>query len=242
MKKIFLLSVTSLLISTLFAQENPATQQKKKPINLSGRANDHFLVQLGYTAWNGIPDSINNAGLSKSVNVYFMFDFPFKTSPKLSVGVGAGIGSDQIKFSKTYVGIKDATTTLRFTDQSDTTHFKRTKLATVYLEAPVELRFTADPLNSDKSFKAALGVKVGTMLNAHTRYKDLENTSGGLINSYTLKEASKRFFNTTRLCVQGRIGWGHFSLYGSYQVSALFKDGVAAVIRPYSVGLTLSGL
>jgi hypothetical protein len=171
-----------------------------------------------------------------------MFDFPFKTSPKLSIAVGAGIASDQIKFSKTYVGIKDATTTLLFTDQSDTTHFKRTKLVTAYLEAPIEFRYTADPMNSDKSFKFALGVKVGTMLSAHTRNKDLESENGSSINQYVMKEASKRFFNTTRLSAQARIGWGHFSLYGSYQISALFKDGVAAVIRPYSIGLTLSGL
>ena len=242
MKKIALLSVTCLVLSSLFAQENPETSRKKKPINLSGRANDHFLLQLGYAGWAGIPDSINNSGLSKSLNIYFMLDFPFKTSPKLSVGVGAGIASDQIKFSKTYVGIKDATTILRFTDQSDTNHFKRTKLVTAYLEAPVELRFTADPLNSDKSFKFALGVKVGTMLSAHTRNKDMETQSGSSINQYVMKEASKRFFNTTRLSAQARIGWGHFSLYGSYQISALFKDGVAAVIRPYSIGLTLSGL
>ena len=242
MKKIFLLFFCSLLIVSLFAQENPDTKKKKKPINLSGRANDHLLVQLGYTGWNGIPDSINQGGLSKSINVYFMFDFPFKTSPKLSIGIGAGISTDQIKFSKTYVGIKEKTTTLQFIDQSDTTHFKRTKLGTAYLEAPIELRFTADPLNSDRSFKFALGVKIGTLLSAHTRNKDLEDENGTSINQYVMKESSKRFFNTTRLSAQARIGWGHFSLYGTYQLSALFKDGVAPVIRPYSIGLTLSGL
>jgi hypothetical protein len=242
MKKIFLLFFCSFLIVSLFAQENPESSKKKKQINLSGRANDHLMVQLGYTGWNGIPDSINQGGFSKSINVYFMFDFPFKTSPKLSIGIGAGISTDQIKFSKTYVGIKEKTTTLPFIDQSDTTHFKRTKLGTAYLEAPIELRFTADPLNSDKSFKFALGVKIGTLLGAHTRNKDLEDANGTSINQYVMKESSKRFFNTTRLSATARIGWGHFSIYGSYQLSALFKDGVAAVIKPYSIGLTLSGL
>jgi hypothetical protein len=242
MKKIFLPAVICLMTSSLFAQENPEPQKKKNPVNLSGRANDHLLIQLGYTGWAGQPDSINNGGLSKSINVYFMFDFPFKTNPKLSMAVGAGVSSDHIKFSKTYVGIKESGSVLRFIDQSDTSHFKRTKLATAYLEAPVEFRFTADPMNSGKSFKFAIGVKIGTMLNAHTRNKDLEDKNGNLINSYLMKESSKRFFNSTRLSATGRIGWGHFSLYGSYQVSALFKDGAAAVIRPYSIGLTLSGL
>ena len=155
MKKTLLLFIACLGLISLYAQENPETTKKKKPINLSGRANDHLLLQIGYAGWSGIPDSITTKGLSKSINVYFMFDFPFKTSPKLSIGFGAGVASDQIKFSKTYVGIKDQTTTLHFTDQSDTTHFKRTKLVTAYLEAPIELRYTADPMNSGTSIKFA---------------------------------------------------------------------------------------
>jgi|SRR6185503_10970428 len=238
MKKTLLLFIACLGLISLYAQ----APKNKKPINLSGRANDHVLLQIGYAGWSGIPDSIKTKGLSKSINVYFMFDFPFKTSPKLSIGLGAGVASDQIKFSKTYVGIKDQTTTLHFTDQSDTTHFKRTKLVTAYLEAPIELRYTADPMNSGTSIKFAIGVKVGTMLSAHTRNKDLENEGGNVLNQYTMKEASKKFFNSTRLSATARLGWGHFSVYGSYQISALFKDGVAAVIHPYSIGLTLSGL
>lgn len=244
MKKLALIALSCFLVQTLLAQDStavPATK-KKEVINLAGRANDHFMLQLGYTGWAGAPDSINIGGFSKSFNVYFMFDFPFKTNPKLSMAFGPGISSDHIIFKKTYVGIKDNTQTLRFIDQSDTTHFKKTKLNTTYLEAPVEFRYTAQPLNSDKSFKFAVGVKVGTMINAHTRNKNLENAAGNSLNSYTMKETSKRFFNTTRLVGTARVGIGHFTLYGSYQVTSLFKEGVAAEVRPYSIGLTLSGL
>ncbi len=243
MKKIALFVFSSLLLNSLFAQDSTKTIKKKKdPINLTGRANDHFMLQLGVTNWAGKPDSITTKGFSKSFNVYFMFDFPFKTNPKLSMAFGPGISSDHIIFSKTYVGIKDATSTLRFTDQSDTNHFKKTKLNTTYLEAPIEFRYTANPLNSDKSFKWAVGVKVGTMISAHTRNRVLQNKSGNTLNDYTMKEKSKRFFNTTRLIGTARVGLGHFSLYGSYQVTTLFKEGVAAEIRPFTIGLTISGL
>ncbi len=239
MKKIAVLSFCIILISSLNAQETPTP---KKKIDLAGRSNDHFIIQLGYAGWSGAPDSINTKGFSKSFNVYFMFDFPFKTNPKLSMAFGPGIGSDHIKFDKTYVGIKENTTTLQFRDQSDTTHFKKTKLATVYLEAPIEFRYTADPLRSGKSLKVAVGVKVGTMLNAHTRNVLLRNGSGQNINDYTMKEASKRYFNTTRLAATARFGLGNFSLFGSYQITSLLKDGAGPVIRPYSIGLTISGL
>src|SRR5687768_7036089 len=241
MKKIALFAFSCFLINSLVAQDS-TVKKKKAPINLSGRANDHFMIQLGYAGWAGKPDSINTGGFSKSFNVYFMFDFPFKTNPKLSMAFGPGISSDHIQFKKTYVGIKDITETLQFRDQSDTNHFKKTKLNTTYLEAPVEFRYTANPLNSDKSFKFAIGAKVGTIINAHTRNKEWENKSGNTLNSYMMKESSKRFFNTTRLVGTARVGLGHFTLYGSYQITSLFKEGVAAEIRPFSIGLTISGL
>jgi hypothetical protein len=242
MKKILSLAACVLLTTALFAQEEPETPKKKQPINLSNRSNDHFLVQFGYTSWASAPDSAKPSGFSKSFNVYFMFDFPFKTNPKLSMAFGPGISTDHIIFKNTYVGIKDITPTIRFTDQSDTTHFKKTKLATAYLEAPVEFRFTSDPVNAGKSFKAAIGVKVGTMINAHTRNVKLEDRSGNSLNDYTMKEASKRFFNKNRLVATARFGYGHFTLYGSYQLTSLFKEGAGPQVKPFSIGLTLSGL
>ena len=236
MKKIISLSVCALLSMSLLAQE-----KKKEIPDMSNRANDHLLFQLGYTKWAGQPDSINTGGFSKSINLYFMFDFPFKTNPKLSMAFGPGISSDHIIFSRTHVGIKDNTPSIYFTDQSDTNNFKKTKLATVYLEAPIEFRFSAKPATGD-GFKFAVGVKVGTMLTAHTRNAKFQSKSGTTINDYVMKESSKRFFNKNRLSVMGRVGVGHFSLYGSYQLTTLFKDGLGPEVRPYSIGLTLSGL
>ena len=241
MKKIISLSICALLATSLLAQDNPPAKKKKDIPDMSNRPNDHLLVQFGYTTWSGKPDTLNTSGFSKSINGYFMFDFPFKTNPKLSMAFGPGIASDHILFAKTQVGIKDNTPSIRFTNVSDTNHFKKTKLATVYLEAPVEFRFSADP-ETGKGFKFAVGVKVGTLLTAHTRNTKFQTKAETSINDYVMKESSKRFFNKNRLSVMGRVGMGHFSLYASYQLSPLFKDGLGPVVKPFSIGLTLSGL
>ena len=241
MRKILFAIIIVFVVSNLFAQNNPPVTKKKK-IDLSGRSNDHLMIQLGYAGWNGKPDSINTKGLSRSFNVYFLLDFPFKSNPHLSLAAGLGIASDHIFFDKTYLGIKDLASVLKFTNQADTTHFKKTKLATAWLEVPVELRYTADPVNSGKSFKAAIGLKVGTLLNAHARYKDLQNKSGQTINSFVQKESSKSFFNTNHFVFSARAGYGHLTLFYSTQLGTLFKTGTAAGIKPYSIGLTLSGL
>jgi hypothetical protein len=241
MKKIIALSICAFLATSMLAQDKPSVKKKKDIPDMSNRANDHFLVQFGYTSWSGIPDTINNSGLSKSINAYFMFDFPFKTNPKLSIALGAGIASDHILFTKTTVGIKENTPSIRFTNVSDTNHFKKTKLATVYLEAPVEFRFSADPLTG-KGFKFAFGVKIGTLVNAHTRNTKFQNKSNTAINEFVMKESSKNFFNKNRLSIMGRVGMGHFSLFGSYQLSTLFKEGSGPAVKPFSIGITLSGL
>ena len=244
MKKFILFFVSSFLVAGLSAQQLdsvPAPKVKKNIVNMANRANDHLMFQLGYTGWAGIPDTINTKGLSKSLNIYLMYDFPFKNNPKLSMAFGPGLSSDHILFSKTGVGIKDQTSTIVFKDLSDTNHFKKTKLATVFLEAPIEFRYSANP-ETGKGLKLAIGVKVGTLLNAHTRNSDYENKSGNTLNNYVMKESSKTFFNKQRLSGMVRVGYGHVSLYGSYQFTPVFRDGLGPVVRPYSIGITLSGL
>lgn len=244
MKKIIALASFVLVVSIVNAQDKPdAAEKENKKISLANRANDHFMIQMGYLGWSNIPDTINNnkKGISKSFNFYFMFDFPFKTNPNLSMAFGPGIASDHFIVKNTDVGIKNSTPSIYFTDRSDTNHFKKTKLATVYLEAPVEFRYSADPYTG-KGLKLAIGVKVGAMINAHTRNATLQNSENKTINDYVSKENSTRFFNKTRLSGMVRAGMGHLSLFGSYQFTPLFKDGQGPDVRPFSIGITLSGL
>ncbi len=220
----------------------PKKQNKYSQVDLSNRSNDHFMFQIGYDSWAGKPDSIHTKGLSRSFNVYLMFDFPFKTDPRFSVGIGAGVGTGNIYFDKMNVEVAGSTSTLRFRNLADTNHFKKYKLATAYVEAPVELRFAANPANTNKSFKLAIGAKVGLLLSAHNKGRILLNKDGGTVNNYVQKESSKKYFNGNRICVIGRVGYGVFGLFGSYQINTFIKEGVGPNVHPYSIGLTISGL
>ena len=219
-----------------------ANAQKKSFISRSQKANDHFMIQVGANQWSGKPDSIKTKNLGRDINAYFMFDFPFKTNNHLSVAIGAGVGTTSVFFEKGSVDIAGNTTKLTFHNLDSANHYKRYKLAVNYLEAPIEIRYLMNPERSDRSFKFALGAKVGTVLDVHTRAKELRDKNDNVINDITVKEKQKKYFNSTRLSVTARIGWGNFSLYGQYQVTGLLKDGTGAVIRPYTFGLTLSGL
>ena len=245
MKKILLalLCVSGVLMAT--AQN---TDVKKKTdyskIDLSNRANDHFMIQYGSDAWSGRPDSVRTKGFSRHFNIYVMLDKPFKTDPRFSVAYGLGIGSSNMFFDNVKVNVNGLGSTLPFTDVSGTNHYKKFKLTTIYAEIPIEIRFYSDPENTGKSWKFALGAKVGTLLKAYTKGKDLETSNGASIYgaSAVVKESNKRYFNGTKLAVTGRVGYGIFSLHGDYNILGVVKDGFGPAMNAYSIGLSISGL
>jgi hypothetical protein len=246
MKNLLLILVVTLLADLAIAQEKNASTPPKKDwskVSLANRSKDHFVFQLGYHSWTNTPDSIRVSGLPRTFNVYFMMDFPFKTDPRLSVAIGAGAGFDNQYFSKTEIDISGKRyQSLTFKNMSDSNHFKKYKLNNSYLEAPVELRFSSSPETPNKSFKAALGVKLGTMISATVKGKNWQSPTGQLINGYTQKEKSRRFFNGTRISLTARAGYGVISVFASYQVNSFVKDGFGPDIRPMTVGLMVSGL
>lgn len=244
MKRTF--SLLIVLFATLYASAQDSTNRGSIPVKLSisERGSDHLMIQYGFTGWAGTPDSIRTSGFSRHFNIYFLFDKQFKTNPKMSVAYGVGFGSDNMFFKNTYIDLKSTGATLPFNNVDSTNHFKKYKLTTIYLEAPIELRFSSNPNDPRTGFKFAVGAKVGTMLKAFTKGKDLVNKNEQTVfgTRYLVKESEKRFFNGTRLSLTARAGYGPFSLHASYMITQLLKENAGPEIRPFSIGVTVSGL
>jgi hypothetical protein len=239
MKQIFLLILSVTLISTAFGQ----TKKDWSKVAVSG-AGDHFMISFSKDGWSGTPDSINNrmGGFSRGLNIAFMLNKPFKSDARLSVAFGIGFSHSSVFFKKTDIGLKSSATLLPFTNLDSASRFKKYKLATTFAEAPFEIRYTVNPLNEKRSWKYALGIKVGTMVNTHTKGKNFESKTSNLLSSHTEKESKRTFFNNTRLAATARIGLGNFSIFGSYSITPLLKDFAGTSFRPYQVGLCISGL
>jgi hypothetical protein len=240
MKKIIFSLLTIFAAFQLFAQHKPGSS---KSAGLQ-KAGDHLMLQFGVDNWSAMPDSIKNhkKGVSRGANIYVMLNKPFKGDKRFSAAFGVGVSTSNMYFSKLNIDIKSPASVIPLTDLSSSNRFKKYKLSTAFLEVPVELRFTANPENEMKSIKAALGVKAANILSVHTKGKNLEDKDGKALNGYTFKEINKHFFNTTRLSVTGRVGYGNISLFGAYAVSSLLKDGVGPQVKPYQIGICISGL
>jgi len=219
----------------------PKVKKDWSKINLSQRPADHFMIQYGSDSWTGRPDSIRTKGFSRHFNFYVMLDKPFKTNPHYSVAYGAGIGSSNIFFDHRYAKVWANSPSLPF---DSTTRFNKSKVTTIYLQVPVEIRYYSNPENPQKSWKAAAGIKVGTLLKAYFKGKNLQDATGNSIYgpAYIKKENDKKFFNGTFISATARIGYGNISLNAEYQITSVLKQGFGPDMRTLSIGITISGL
>ena len=95
MKKVFL-SIAAVWFFGVFAN---AQSKSSTSADLTGRAADHLMFQIGTDTWMNTPDSVKlGSGTSRHFNMYFMYDKPFKSNNKYSVAYGGGIGTNNIFF------------------------------------------------------------------------------------------------------------------------------------------------
>ena len=215
--------------------------------DLTCRAADHLMFQFGTDTWTNTPDSVKlGGGTSRHFNVYFMYDKPFKSNNKFSVAYGGGIGTNNIFFDNLpNVDLKSTAATLPFRKiDASANHFDKVKVATVYLQAPLEIRYYSNPANPGKSWKYAAGVKAGFLFKSYTKSKNWVNSAGSSIygKSYVVKESNKRFFNATDITLTGRAGYGIISFDIGYSVTGVLRDGYGPVMNNFSAGITISGL
>lgn len=212
------------------------TEQKKDTKKRPSR--DFVMLQLTYENWNNTPDSINVTGFGRGFNGYICYDFPIKQS-NFSFAAGLGLSVSNIYFKDQQVVMNSPQDQILFqnVDTGSTDLYKKSKLMTSYLEAPFEIRFFGNKDDRNKGFKAAVGMRVGMLIGTSAKSK---NTLPG----YTVVEKTntKRYVQTWRFAPTVRLGWGNFSVYGSYNVSQLFNAGKGPEVFPCAIGICLSGL
>jgi len=236
MKKVIGMLTLLLALSPLVKAQEEAEAPKKKVVKPS---RDFVMFQLTYDSWANVPEEVKIGGIGRGFNAYLCYDFPISRS-NFSFAAGIGVSSNNIYFKDQLLIMNAPSSEVAFVNvdtAANTDFYKKSKLNTTYVEAPFELRFFGNKENRNRGFKAAIGMRVGLLVGAHTKNK---NTLSG--SAIVEKVNTKRYIQTWRFAPTARIGWGNFSLYGSYNLSALFKNGAGPEVYPYSIGICITGL
>lgn len=230
MKKLLLALGILGFSATTFAQDKVAGAAMSKV----RQSRDFLVIGISYDGWASAPDNLKTKGLSRGFNIALMYDIPI-TKEHFSIAPGIGFTTSSIFLDKQIMDMSNGNSTaVNFVDSDK---FKKYKVATNYLEIPIEFRYRQNSENANTGIKAAIGIRAGMLVNAHTKGK---NTLGGEKN--IIKEQNRRFFNPWRFAGTARIGYGNFALFGTMNLNPLFKDVTNLDVRPYSIGIALSGL
>lgn len=232
MPKVLLLSALYLLPAFILLGQSETPAPKGRP-DIPGT----FMVEFGFNRLTRPPQDLKYGFWgSRTLNLYYHYDQRIGQS-KFSVHPGVGFGLERFKplsfnqtFPDTVIRLRGATlirqpggnTVLVNSGRllfNDTTRAASKSMFIInYIDLPVELRFTANPNDPAKSFKASLGGRVGVLLNAHTKLKYTEDGE-----KKQLKNRQDFNLSEVRYSAFARIGVGNAYLTFYYNFNDLFK-------------------
>ena len=176
-----------------------------------------------------------NTGKSWGLNLNFLqYDIGFGTD-KVGLVTGMGFEFNNYRFDGDNSIIKDPVTREIVSLEYDAaTYIEKSKLATIYLTAPLLLEFQI-PVSGHKRIHISGGVIGGLKIGSHTKVVYKEDGS-------KQKDKINDDFNLSplRYGVTARIGYRALKIFAIYNLTPMFESGQGPELYPVSIGLALS--
>lgn len=180
-----------------------------------------FVVEIGVnTALNKPTDFDLGFWGSRTVNLYYQYEFQILKS-RWSFVPGVGLSLERFKFKNDYtLGVQQDGTPEMISPTDYDKDIRKSSLVTNYIELPLELRYSTRPNDPSRSFKAAVGFRIGYLYDAFTKVKYRED-------DVTKKIKDNQNYNLTRFRygVYAKVGAGNLSVFANYNLSPLFESG-----------------
>ena len=237
-------------VAFIFAFSLPAFAQTEANKSRRPDIPGAFVVEILVNRDLNGPDHFD-LGLwgSRTANIYYQYPIRlFKSRFSIVPAVGLSLERFKLKNFGTF-GFDAEDSVKIFSPAEVATRFpsiKKSQLITNYFEIPVELRYSSNPNDPNRSFNAGIGARIGYMYDSFSKVKYREDGE-------TKKVKDKQDFNLNdlRYGVFAKVGVGNFSLVGYYNLTNLFRDGkgpglpggpngVVTDFNTFSVGISLS--
>ena len=168
----------------------------------------------------------------KSSNVNLWFVQQRVNLIKKYVGLQYGIGLEMFnfRFDKNISFRDDIVGKMKYDD----VQFSKNKLFIKYLTVPIKLNFNLAPM-ANKPLHASIGMSAGYLLKARNKQISAERGKEKYDGTFNL--------NNWRIATIGELGFGDFTIYGSYSHTNLFDDKQTILnMTPIAIGIKLSDL
>ena len=236
------------------AQDNqPTIENKAKEFNSISR--DRVLIELNYTGWYNDDssffgeDSVQMKWFNRGLNLYFMWDLILgdKEKSRFAFAPGLGISCHNVYMNARPTTVIDQETlTAGSVFVPITDNYRNNKIATTHIEVPLELRYRSKPDQFSRSFKVAVGLRLGYLWQKNYKYKgeisvpnidpeEADNILSVKTKSLTIPGMSKYRFGPSL-----RIGYGNVSLVGFMSLNKLFEENRGPGLQPFSIGVTFN--
>lgn len=207
----------------------------------------HMIFDFGLNSWSNSPVGAEmDLWRSKTLNITYLYDLPIGDG-NLTFTPGIGLSMEKFAF--------DNNTTLTSTinnsgaraigvAQLETIYinardFKRSKLATNYVDVPLEFRWYARPGNYGQGFRVAVGGKVGMLYSSYTKVK-MEDQAR---DPRMVKDRQEYGLNPFRYGIITRVGWGGVGFFSYFELSNKFDNPPPGADRTktFTFGVSLTG-
>ncbi|MCA6363434.1 MAG: DUF2807 domain-containing protein [Bacteroidetes bacterium] len=152
----------------------------------------------------------------------------------LNLGTGLGLTWYHYNFKGNYTLASNVPFQTSAFDS--TRNFSRNRLNMCYVNVPLFLEYNSNNNDADHSFHVAAGMQFGYNIFRNKVKQRFE------MDGQTQKRTFKDSYNVNpfRFDAIARIGYGEFTLFGSYSLTTLFEREKGPVFYPWSAGLSLN--
>lgn len=152
----------------------------------------------------------------------------------LNLGTGLGLTWYHYNFKNNYTLASNVPFQTSAFDS--TRNFSRNRLNMCYVNVPLFLEYNSNNNDADHSFHVAAGMQFGYNIFRNKLKQRFE------MDGQTQKRVFKDSYNVNpfRFDAIARIGYGDFTLFGSYSLTPLFEREKGPVFYPWSAGISLN--
>lgn len=237
----------------VFGQEatpknNKANRTSKLIQEKAGRPDipGDLMIEFGYNWVQEHPPGYGFKTMnSRTFNAYYLYEMNIGESA-FSFHPGIGIGNEKYAFDKNItlgygldsLGNQEVQYVSLDSIYGSGISYKKSQINTNYLDIPIEIRWRSRKYDPKRSFKIAIGGKVGVMIDSKTKVK--YNADG---ESKTTKQKEKFELSSIRYGAYARIGFGGLSAFYYYSISDLFKKDkgpMATTMYPMTFGISIA--